>query len=400
MIPAYTPYRPSTSDFRFPADARERAHAPLGDDPADLKGVAIKATDSKGQGFSFRGVSSSAVLLTLNQVSVMTQNGIEIAEAIESVSLSCQDSRLKVSLQEIHESVTSGQSLSVAMSLHGRYFPSTLPPMLAAAEASGEVPQTLRLICHRMRDELRMRGTIVGALLYPMILIGASSVVMGALILGVLPQFSHVFESMGKPVPVYTQFLLDFGDFCRAYWLGLVTVVFGLFAGGLMLRNHPIIQGPIARFLMYGPLIKAAYRPLQAGRVLRTLAAMIHGGVPLLEAVRLTRKTTRDVHWRGLLTDIEQNLIDGLTASAAMAEVDFIPIETNQLMKTAERTGRVAEVLEDVGAFYEEEAERKIKRLVVALEPAIIVVMGVIVAGIVMSVMLPLLDVSTVGVRS
>jgi type II secretory pathway component PulF len=124
---------------------------------------------------------------------------------------------------------------------------------------------------------------------------------------------------------------------------------------------------------------------------------MVEGGVPLLQAVQLSQRTTSDIYWRGLLHGIEEKLIDGFPASSGMTNVDFIPPETAQLMSTAERSGRVAEVLEDIGSFYEEEAERRIKRLVVTLEPAIIIVMGIMVAGIVMSVMLPLLDVSTIG---
>jgi type II secretory pathway component PulF len=396
MLPAYAPYSSTSQALGFSLESKG-AVPPSTSAETGISPLPGHDSIAKANGFTLRPVSRARVLLTLNQMSVMTQNGIEIAEAIESVAESCQDARLRTSLQHIHQSVTSGQSLSQAIGQYGKFFPPTLAPMLAAAEAAGEVPQTLRLVCSRMRGELQMRGTVISAMIYPLILIGASSVVMSALILGVLPQFSHVFESMGKPVPIYTQLLLSFGDFCRDYSIGIVAVAIGLVVSVVMLRQHPIIQRPLGRFTMYGPLIRNAYRPLQAGRVLRTLAAMVKGGVPLLDAVRLTKRTIRDIYWRQLLHDIENNLIDGRTASSAMTGVDFIPPETLQLMITAERTGRIAEVLEDVGAFFEEEAERRIKRLVVALEPAIIVVMGVIVAGIVMSVMLPLLDVSTVG---
>ncbi len=346
-------------------------------------------------GFSLRPMWKGRVLLTLNQLSVMSQNGIEMAEALEIVADHCQDVRLEKSLRAILESINSGHSLSTSFATHGTFFPSTLAPMLAAAEASGEVPETFSRVCSRMRGELTMRGTIFGAMIYPVILVGASLAVMTALVLGVLPQFSKVFESMGRPVPLYTQALLSMGAFCRNYWLGIVLLVVGGTVSLLMLRRSPVVRKPISRFLMYGPLIRDAYRPLQAGRVLRTIASMVQGGVPLLQSIRLSQRTTSDIYWRRLLRRIEDNLIDGLSASGAMATVDFIPPEMTQLMATAERTGRVAEVLEDIGAFYEEEAERRIKRLVVMLEPAIIVVMGVVVAAIVMSVMLPLLDVST-----
>lgn len=395
MTPAYAPYQPANQNSMVLVETADNRQTTNSESVG--RGAIETEVSQDRKGITLAPVSRSRVLLTLNQLSVMTQNGIEIAEALQSVSNSCQDPRLARTLEDIHGAVTSGQSLSSAMTMYGKYFPSTLAPMLAAAEATGEVPETLRLICKRMRSELQMRGTIVGAMIYPLILIAASSVVMSALILGVLPQFSNVFESMGRPVPVYTQMLLSFGDFCRSHWGIILISVSGTVGSLVAFRNHSMIQKPINRFLMYGPLIRGAYRPLQAGRVLRTVAGMVHGGVPLLEAVRLTHRTTKDIYWRSLLVDVESSLIDGRTASVAMQGADFLPPETTQLMTTAERAGRVAEVLEDVGTYYEEEAQRNIKRLVVALEPAIIVVMGVIVAGIVMSVMLPLLDVSTVS---
>lgn len=343
------------------------------------------------------GVSSTSVLLVLNQLAVMSQNRIEIVESLEMVSSNCPDSRLADSLDDIHDAVNGGQTLSSAVAAHGEYFPPTLAPMLAAAEATGRVPETLKRVCDRMREELAMRGQIVGAMVYPIILMGAAASVMSALIVGVLPQFSKVFASMGKPVPESTQYLLTFGGFCREYWMIIVPVLVGIVAGLVTLRRNPIVRGLVYKFLMFGPLIRDAYRPLAAGRNFRTIAAMVSGGVPLLQAVRLTRNTTHDVYWQQLWTDVENTLIEGERASEAFFDVDFVPPESAQMVATAEKTGRIGEVLEDIGNFYEEEASRKIKRLVVALEPVIILVMGIIVAGVVMSVMLPLLDVSTIS---
>ncbi|WP_182870374.1 type II secretion system F family protein [Rhodopirellula sp. JC639] len=341
-------------------------------------------------------VSSSTVLLSLNQLAVMSQNGVEIAEAVGHVADHCQDPRLAASLDAIHLALSGGMTFSNAVATHGQYFPASLPAMLAAAEATGDVPQTLADVCERMRGQLEMRASIVGAMIYPVILIAAASVVMTALILGVLPQFGRVFQSTGRPVPASTQFLLDVGTFGRAYWMILFPVGFAILAGAFMLRRHALVQRPLGKMLLYAPMIKDAYRPLIAGRYFRTIAAMVRGGVPMLQAVQLTRDTVQDRSWHELLGRVEDNLIDGLSASEALATADFLPTEATQMMATGERTGRVAEVLDDIGRFYEQEGGRKIKRLVVALEPMIILLMGVLVAGIVMSVMLPLLDVSTI----
>ncbi len=391
MIPAYAPYDPTSNQDVFAPPASVGASPAVVDQPTRLPLV-----KSSAQTRGLLPVSSTKVLLALNQLAVMSQNGVELADALENVAFHCVDKRLAQSLEQIHRSVNSGSTFSAAVAMYGEFFPKTLAPMLAAAEATGDVPETLGNACQRMRSELEMRGAILSALIYPMILISASLVVMTALILGVLPQFSKVFASMGRPVPPATQALLSFGDFGRQYWMLLVPAMVGVVVSMFMLRHHRVIRGPIGRLLMFGPLIRDAYRPLIAGRNLRTLAAMVRGGVPLLQAVRLTRNTTVDLYWRDLLGRMESDLIDGLPASSAMSEADFLPPEATQMMATGERTGRVGAVLEDVGTFYEQEGARKIKRLVVAFEPVIILCMGVVVAGIVLSVMLPLLDVSTV----
>ncbi len=406
MIPAYAPYDPATQrdESRQPAVSQpdRSAHGAAAADRTNVQNRQRTGPTAKPAGgiaaasFPIRRVSRGTVLLTLNQLAVMAQNGIDIAEALDSVAYHCRNQRLAQSLRKIYECVSNGQPFSVAVSSYGIYFPCTLAPMLAAAEATGNVPGTLGNACDRLRGELQLRGTILGAIIYPAILIVASFVVMCALVLGVLPQFSKVFISLGQPVPVSTQMLLDLGDFCRAHWLSMLPVLISVGTSAILLRDHPLIRRPLNRFLMYWWPIRNAYRPLQAGRMYRMLASMVQGGVPLLQSVRLARHTTRDVYWRQLLDRIEDNLIDGSTASEVMAKADFIPPESTQMMATAERTGRVAEVLENIGEFYEEEAGRRIKRLVVAMEPAIILVMGVIVAGVVMSLLLPLLDVSSV----
>jgi type II secretory pathway component PulF len=202
---------------------------------------------------------------------------------------------------------------------------------------------------------------------------------------------------MGRPIPTTTQFLLSVGDVCRGNWLGIIAVIGGTIFGFAYCRNQSFVRRPLGKFLMHGPLIRDAYRLLAAGRNFRTIAGMVRGGVPLMQSVQLARQATRDAYWQDLLFRIESNLIDGLTASAALTTVDFLPPEAAQMMATGERTGRVGEVLEDIGSFYELEGGRKLKRLVVAFEPFIILCMGVLVAGIVMSIMLPLLDVSTIS---
>jgi type II secretory pathway component PulF len=129
----------------------------------------------------------------------------------------------------------------------------------------------------------------------------------------------------------------------------------------------------------------------------RLLGTMLGGGLPLLEAIRLTQRSLSNGYFVSLLEQVEQDVLAGEQASRALVEADYLPAEAAQMVMTAERTGRLAEVLTDCGQFYEEHGERILRKLVHSLEPVIILVMGVLVAGVVLSIMLPLLDISSVA---
>lgn len=340
--------------------------------------------------------SRSAVLLTLNQLAIMTQNGVEIAEAIEMVSEQCSQERLAAALRGIHRSVASGNTLAGAISANNEFFPPSLPAILMSAEATGDIPAAISRVVQQMRSQLQMRATLIGALIYPVILVSASLTVLAALILGVLPQFQTVFDSLGRPIPTSTAYLLGAGDLCRDHFAILLAVLSSAMVGAWYFRHHPALVGPFYRILLHCPVIRSAYRPLATGRTFRMLASMILGGVPLLDSVRLTRSATLDPNWSGLLKDVEDALIEGRSPSEVLARASWLPPEAAQMMATGQRTGRIGEVLEDMGEFYEEEASRLIKRIIVAVEPAIILLMGFMVAGIVLSVLLPMLDVTSI----
>lgn len=342
-------------------------------------------------------IPTSSLLLVINQLAVMSQNGIDLAEAVETAATHARHPVLADRLRRIHEAINGGSSLSAALAEYGAGMPSTLAAMVAAAESTGEVPQALRRLSDMLRAELQLRSTIVGALIYPVILILVSSAVMAAMVFGVLPKFGEVFSTLGRPIPTSTAIMLDIGVWARAHCL-LIGVAVAAAGGAIWhLRSHPSLRRALDRVLIDAPLIRSAYRPLATGRLFRLIGSMTHGGVPLLSAVQLTRQTTANSFFADLLQEVEDDILEGDQASRALAAAHFLPPEAAQMVATAERTGRLAEVLTDCGDFYEEEGARVLRKLVLSLEPVIILAMGVLVAGIVLSVMLPLLDISSVA---
>ncbi|WP_164103654.1 type II secretion system F family protein [Candidatus Laterigemmans baculatus] len=342
-------------------------------------------------------IPTGSLLLVITQLAVMCQNGIDLAEAMETAAKHSRHPVLADRLRRIFEAINGGSSLSSALTAHGDGLPATLPALVAAGESTGEVPQALRRLSEMLRSEMQLRSTIVGALIYPVILILVASAVSVAMLFGVLPRFGEVFSTLGRPVPASTAILLDFGLWARTHWMPVVGGLFGSVAVLWYFRRHPLLRQGLDRFLLFAPPIRSAYRPLATGRMFRFLGTLTHGGVPLLQAIRLTREATSNSYFVALLEEVEEDILSGDLASRALAASEFLPPEAAQMVATAERTGRLPEVLSDCGEFYEEEGARVLRKLVVSLEPVIILGMGVLVAGVVLSIMLPLLDISSVA---
>ncbi len=354
--------------------------------------------DFEGGTWGFkRQIPTTSLLLTINQLAVMSQNGIDLSEAVGTAANHASHPMLGERLRSIHKLIQSGSTLSAAIAANGSSFPRSMPAMIAAAESTGEVPQALKRMSQLMRAELQLRSTVIGALIYPVVLIVVSFAVMMAMLFGVLPQFSEVFGNLGRPMPASTAILLDAGKLARQYLWPIIGAMAALLMLAAYLRSHPLVRSSLDRFLLYAPMVRNAYRPLATGRMFRLLGSMIGGGVPLLQAVQLTRYSLNNGYFVELLHSVEADVLAGEQASRALCRADFLPPEAAQMVSTAERTGRLADVLCDCGEFYEEQGERVLRRIVHSLEPIIILVMGVLVAGVVLSIMLPLLDISSVA---
>lgn len=344
-----------------------------------------------------RKISTTGLLLSINQLTVMTQNGIDLAESLETAASNAKNPLLADKLRHIHKLVNAGSSFSAALAANAKGLPATMPALIAAAESTGQVPAALARLSKLMRAELQLRSTVIGAMIYPVVLIIVSLAVVLAMLFGVLPQFGNVFENMGRPVPPSTEVLLDIGRLAREHVWWCVGTLIAIPIASIVAFSQPQAKRLFHYLLISAPGISHAYRPLATGRMFRLMGSMLGGGVPLLDAVRLTRQSLSNSYFIDLLDHVERDVLAGDMAHRTLQGANFLPTEAAQMVATAERTGRLAEVLNDCGEFYEEQGERVLRKLVHSLEPVIILGMGVLVAGVVLSIMLPLLDISSVA---
>ncbi|MBC8356460.1 MAG: type II secretion system F family protein [Planctomycetes bacterium] len=332
-----------------------------------------------------------------SQMAIMTRAGVDMASALESLVRQCTSPALRPILEEVHESVLSGNSVSESMAKYGHVFDATFVASVSAGEASGRLPEVLRQLSELLRNDMRLRNSVRTMLAYPILLSVVSSTVLLALILFVLPRFAEIFADFDAPLPVVTQFLISVSSELRMRFWFWVPLLVGGFTGAYFFKRSVTGRLMWDRFSLSAPILSGVTRSLLIGRVCRLLGIMIDSGVPLLDGLRLARSSVKNSLYVDLFVQLEDDVMNGRGLASALLASDFVPGSAGEMVVTAEKTGTLGMVTGMIGQHYEEEGEAKLKEVVAFMEPVITVVMGALVAIIVMAVMLPLFDLSSVA---
>lgn len=341
-------------------------------------------------------IGKSDILMMTCQLSVMTQAGIDLAEATRSIAHSCPHPALKKVLDAVYDDISSGKSMSVALARQSQVFGASYVAAISAAEASGTMTAALARLAELLRNEIRLRGALIAAMAYPGALCSVALLVILAIFFFVLPQFANVFQDMGVDPPPMTALLLNLAGTVRDNLLLVGLGVGGLAWGGRYALQQPETRRILDHLQLNCLPFRNAVRPLLVGQSFRLLSTMLQSKVPLLEAIQLCRRAARNSFYRDLFDKLEKEVESGQGISETLTKAAFIPPGAAQMVQSAEQAGKMGEILETVGLFYEEQGERELNKLVKLMEPMIVVVMGVIVSLVVASVVLPLLDVTSV----
>jgi type II secretory pathway component PulF len=345
-----------------------------------------------------RGSLSKRDLLSVTtQLAIMTRSGIDLASAFNSLSQQCSNATLRNVLAQIHRDVTGGKSISDAMNAQASLFGAAYVASVAAGEAAGKLPEVLGRLAQFQRTELRVRASIRTLLAYPILLTGVSSLVVGGLVTFVLPRFVDIFDQFDVPLPTLTRIVVTTSDLMRQYVYIWLPLVIATFIGLIISRNVDAGRRHWDAAMLNLPILRDITRAFYIGRTFRLLGLMIESGVPLLEGLKLTRNSIRNMLYRELFDDLEESILNGRGLANSLINAGFVPAVATEMVLTAERTGTLGMVTELMGEHYEEEGESKLREMATLLEPLIIVAMGVIVATIVLSVMLPMFDIATMA---
>lgn len=338
-------------------------------------------------------------LLTFNQeLLVLIKAGMPIMQVLDAILERHDSGALYEVLVQVREDVKSGAALSVAMEKHGRAFPYLYVASIRAGERTGDLPQTIRRYIEYLKKAGLLRKKIVSAVFYPAILVVFAAIAITLLLVYVVPTFSQVYTDSGSQLPVLTQLLITFTSLLRRYFIFLVMIGIGLFAAFRSWKSTETGRYTLDRFKLTVPLAGDVFTKYSIASFTRTLATVLGSGIPIIESLRMSIGTLNNVYMEKRLFEAVRYIEEGGRLSVALERVHLMPPLALRMLGVGETTGSLEDMLIDVSNYLEDELEERMHLLTTAIEPAIMLVMGVIIGVIIIAMYLPIFKLGgTVG---
>lgn len=342
--------------------------------------------------FQNKKIKLKDISLFCKQMSVMLESGIPLNNAVDILEQQATSKNLKSSLKIVSKSLKEGSQLSKAMIDQEGMFPDLLIRMVQAGEKTGKLDEVLEKMSEHYNKELKTSRQIRGAMIYPAVLAFLAVAAVLALLYVVIPSFSGIFEQSGMAMPLPTRIVLAASNFVRSYWyilFGVTGILVFLF---LRYRSTEVGRYQLDRLKLWLPVIKGPMQKIVTARFASTLAILTSAGIPLVEAIESAAATTNNAVVIEKMKIANEGLQKGERLTGMITSTGLFPPMMLSMVKIGEESGSLESMLVKTSDYYEEELETAIKQLLSLLEPAMIIVMGVIIGGIVASVMLPMFE--------
>lgn len=339
----------------------------------------------------FERVSQKDIVLFSRQLSIMFKSKVPLIEALRVISTQTKNPDFKEKILKLSEEVEGGTALSQALSRYPKNFSAFYCAMVRAGEASGKLAEALEYLAEHLEREYHLTSKIRGALIYPSLIIFVVLVVLFLLIFFVIPQLSEVLEGSGQPLPFITKIVLGFAFFLKKWGWTLILGILLLII--ILLRYHQTEKGKEAfdriflRFPLIGPLLKMVY----ISRFAENLSTLISGGLPIASALEIVGQIVGNTSYKKIIFQSRDEVRRGEPISSVLSRApDIFPPVFTQMALVGERTGTLDSTLMNIVDFYRKEIDRAIDNLLSVLEPISIIFLGLIVAGLMLSILMPL----------
>ena len=339
----------------------------------------------------FSRVSPREVMLFSRLISIMFKSRVPLVEALRTLSVQAKSKSFREKLVRISEEVEGGTSFSDALAAYPEVFSTFYINMVKSGEASGQLADVLSYMSEHLERQYTLKSKIQGALVYPAFIIFIAVVVLGLLMYLVIPNLARVLEETGQELPPITRVVIFLANLTRSWgWVFLIGAV-----GGIVLlwryAKTPAGRTLIGTYILKIPIMGSLFRMVYLTRFAENLSTLIAGGLPIVRALDITGTIVGNEVYRKIIHEAKEVVQRGNKISEVLNKYpkEFPPVFT-QMVLVGEKSGSLDSTLQNIVDFYQKEVERAIETFLSVLEPLLIVVLGLLVGGLMASVMLPL----------
>ncbi len=339
-------------------------------------------------------ISTREFLVFNQELATLLKAGMPLVQSLDILRRRVTNPLFKSVLDDVYERVRAGSSLSEAFESHGTLFPGVYTASLFAGEKSGNLEQVIRRYVAYVKVIATVKRRTVSALVYPMILMALSTIVVAIIVLRVVPAFGAFYEQFGKELPLSTRMIVAFSAFATRY---LLVILAALVAAGAAIwgwLKRPGHRARVDRWLLRLPGVGPIAGKFATSQAARTLATLLGGGIPLVNAIDVSARSIQNRHIAHELQVAAQQVREGRALSAAMGDSGVFPDVAIKMVEVGESTGALQEMLNSLADFYDEEIETNLGRFVTLVEPILLVVMGLVIASLLLALYMPLFNLS------
>ena len=369
----------------------------------ETKGLYVLSLSRKGawfgSGLSFsrqRRIKTREFLVFNQELATLLRAGLPLVQSLDILRQRIDDPGFRATLNDIHDRVRSGAALSEAFEAQGPRIPGIYTASLMAGEKSGSLEEVIRRYIAHVKVVAEVKRKTASALVYPAILLCLSLVVVSIIVLRVVPEFEGFYRGFGAELPVITQLIVSLSTFFRTYFALVALVVVGAVAAGVYWIRQPGQLATLDRLILKVPAVGQIAGRFATSQLARTLATLLGGGIPLVSAIDVASRALGNRFFADQLTLVGERVREGEPLASSMAARGVFPGVAIKMVEVGESTGALQEMLVSVADFFDEEIDTQLSRFVTIIEPALLVIMGVVIAALLIALYMPLLQLGSV----
>ncbi len=340
--------------------------------------------------FGTAKVKTKDIAVFFRQFSVMIDAGLPLVQCLEILAANQENPTMQKTLTGVRTTVEGGATLANAMRQFPTIFDDLTTNMMEAGETGGILDVILQRLAQYVEKAVKLRSAVKSALIYPVAVVSIAVLIVGALLKWVVPIFANLFVGLGVALPLPTRITIGLSSFIGHFWwffiIGFIALIFGV----KQMRKHPRGRYYFDFMLLKLPVLGLLLRKIAVARFTRTLGTLITSGVPILEGLAITAKTSGNAVLEEALMKVRKAIEEGRTIVDPLKECGVFPNMVTQMIGVGEATGAMDSMLQKIADFYEDEVDAATRDMLAMLEPLIIGVLGVTIGGIVISLYMPL----------